>query len=117
MEDIAKTTVEAAIQERPLLAVLILCSIPLTWLIKRLLSDKDKVIDDKNETIKVLRENIRKKDEKQQQMYEFIAKVSTLLESIADNTNKNHNKSEIMLEKIKDAIDQCKIEFSSIQYK
>ena len=82
----------------------------LFWVIKRVLSDKDK-------TIAILRSNVEKKDNKLEQMFQYMATVSNTQEKMVETIEKNQQKSETSLDKIFVAISNCKDVFNSMKYK
>ena len=98
----------------PVGAVLVLSLIALIWMTKNLLSSKDKMIEDKNATISILRTQSTTDKEK---MFEFIYKVSSSLEKVLESMKSMENNQEKYRNKTSNDIELLKDKFISLPCK
>jgi len=114
MENIADTALQDILWWWPIGSVLVLSLIALIWLTKTLLSSKDKMIDDKNITIWILRtQNTKDKDK----MFEFIYKVSSSLEKIIESMQNMENNQDKYRDKMNNEMESLKEKFISLPCK
>lgn len=91
-------------------AVLVLCMIALSWMQKKLLTDKDT-------TISILRHNAEKRNAEIVKKDEYIHMLAKTLEKVVDTVEKNHQRNEGMFDKVLDSMAACKEQFTSLSNK
>ena len=111
MENITSTALDQILLWWPVWAVLVLSLIALIYVTKTLLSSKDKMIEDKDKTIEILRsQNVEDKEK----MFEFIYKVSSSLEKVIESSERIEKVQEKYREKVVTEIEWFKNQFISL---